>query len=92
MGSLRIGSLGRGGGGQSTGLEEMQISQEDVYISNKFPTMSYVLVKSHNFPPNGQISREVDPRFPTFSHCASRALYLHVPTHADFFTEMHFYL
>ena len=38
----------------------MQIPREEVYISNKFPPMSYVFlyVKSHNFPPNGQISRE----------------------------------
>ena len=35
-----------------SGLEKMQISWEEVYISNKFPTMSYVFLymKSHNFP------------------------------------------
>ena len=46
----------------------MQISQEEVYISNKFPTMSFVFlyVKSHNFPPNGQISWEGASQIPHF--------------------------
>ena len=46
----------------------MQIFREDVYISNKFPTMSYVFlyVKSRNFPPNGQISREGASQIPHF--------------------------
>ena len=50
------------------GLEKMQISQEEVYISNKFPTMSYVFlyVKSHNFPPHGQIFREGASQIPHF--------------------------
>ena len=52
----------------------MQISREEVYISNKFPTMSYVFLyeKSHNFPPNGQLSREGASQIPHFFQpCAS---------------------
>ena len=51
-----------------SGLEKMKISQEDSYISNKFPTMCYVLlyVKSHNFPPSSQISREGTSQIPHF--------------------------
>ena len=63
------------------GLEKMQISREDIYISNKFSTVSYVFLyaKSHNFPPNGQISHEgasqIDsPLFPTGKRS---------PTHAE---------
>ena len=47
----------------------MQISREEVYISsNKFLTMSCVFlhVKSHNFPPNCQISREGASQIPHF--------------------------
>ena len=50
------------------GLGKMQISREEVYISNTFPTMSYVFlyVKNHNFTPNGQITREETSRIPHF--------------------------
>ena len=43
----------------------MQISREEVYISNKFPHV-FLYVKSHNFPPNGQISREGASQIPHF--------------------------